>query len=126
MKQMEQMKQQWEQTEQWDPQMGLKLRSLQEEQWHKIKDYENYEVSTEGQVFNTKTCRMLKPGYTCNYATVTLYKNGKAKNYYIHQLVAEAFLKKKHKSLKRVIHINGIKTDNRLENLRWEKAPQKA
>lgn len=52
------------------------------------------------------------------YLQVTLAKNWKQKTFLIHRLVAAAFLPAvEGKDV--VNHINGDKTDNRLENLEW-------
>ena len=52
------------------------------------------------------------------YLMTDLYKNGQRKHYLIHRLVAEAFVPNP-KNLPCIGHINTIKTDNRVENLRW-------
>jgi len=76
-------------------------------------------ISENGQVRNTTTGRVLSP---CDngrgYLLVGKYINGKKKNFYVHRLVAEAFLTKGAGKTE-VNHINGDKTDYRIENLEW-------
>lgn len=62
---------------------------------------------------------LLKTHVTYNgYAKVALCKKGKNKHLLIHRLIAEAFIANIDKK-PCVNHINGIKTDNRIENLEW-------
>lgn len=50
------------------------------------------------------------------YLRITLTNNGKRKSYYVHKLVARTFLDNYDNKLQ-VNHKNGIKNDNRVENL---------
>jgi hypothetical protein len=88
------------------------------EEYRQIEGYDNYSVSNMGNVRNDKTGRIRKPatdrdGYLC----VDLWKKCKGKTKRIHRLVAVAFLENPD-NLREVDHINRIKTDNQLTNLR--------
>jgi hypothetical protein len=89
-----------------------------EEEWRVIENYENYSVSNLGNVRNDKTGRILKGLNSRGYLLVTLCKENKQKTHKIHRLVAIAFLENP-ENLPEVDHINQIKDDNRVENLRW-------
>ena len=85
--------------------------------WKTIQFEPCYEVSDQGEVRNieskhVKSLRQSGKGYW----RVTLYPS--AKTYSVHRLVAQTFLNKPD-DMNSVNHKNGIKDDNRLENLEW-------
>ena len=84
-----------------------------------IKGYENYLVTEQGQIINSKTGRTLKPSIATNgYCRVSLRKNGQTKTLYIHRIVAEAFIPNPN-NYNEVNHIDEDKTNNSVENLEW-------
>jgi len=86
-----------------------------------VKEFPLYVVFADGRVARrTETgvrqlkLEALKDGYPC----VSLYAAGRKKFAYVHKLVAEAFLPPPSAG-EIILHLNDVKTDNRVANLRW-------
>lgn len=100
------------------------MENIENEIWKTIQDYPNYQVSNMGRVKSLgnnkhRKEKILKSiNSNTGYLFVILCKEGKVKFYNIHRLVAQAFIPNL-ENLPCVDHINTIRTDNRVENLRW-------
>jgi hypothetical protein len=91
------------------------------EEWKVIDIEPNYSVSNEGRIRNNTTGKVLKPGLSKDgYRITTLAKK---KTYILHRLVAKAFVPNPHNK-NQVNHINGVKEDNRIQNLEWVTASE--
>lgn len=89
------------------------------EQWKVVKGFENYLVSSLGNV-KTVNGKLKKVVYDSknNYGYVELWKNNKGKKFRIHRLVAETFIPNT-LGKEQVNHIDGDKKNNCVSNLEW-------
>lgn len=88
--------------------------------WKNNDNYPTYLISNMGRVMCKETGNILKQSYDKDgypFIHVT-NKEGKKKYKRIHRIVAETYIPNKDNK-PQVDHINTIRTDNRVENLRW-------
>ena len=84
--------------------------------WKQYQD-SPYQVSTLGRVKGHRG-QILKSTERNGYLRFSMYDNSKKRQVSIHRLVAETFIDNpQNKPI--INHINGIKSDNRVENLEW-------
>lgn len=102
--------------------------SHEDEYWMDVAGYNGlYRISSTGRLISMRMNRIMSPSNADNgYSRVNLVKHGDPNNPnprgvrigYIHRLVASAFIPNP-ESLPWVNHKNGVKSDNRKDNLEW-------
>jgi hypothetical protein len=89
-----------------------------------IAEYPNYAITRTGDVINVKTKRVMKPdlGYKnmegISYRRVTLSKYSTTARFWVHRLVAEAFIANPD-SKPYINHIDNNPSNNHVKNLEW-------
>jgi hypothetical protein len=100
----------------------MAVNSKQNEEWRDILGFDGkYQVSSLGNVRNSKTMYQLNPSKTnSGYYEVKLYDQNKNKSIHfrVHRLVAATFID--NPECKRTVnHIDGDKSNNAVSNLEW-------
>ena len=88
-----------------------------------INGFENYQINDSGinerSVWSIKRGKWMKPTQLKNgYLLINFNKEGKKNQRYLHRLIAEAFIDNPDNKPE-IDHINGVRDDNRVENLKW-------
>lgn len=86
-----------------------------------IDGFENYSITMSGRVINNITKMEKKPSdnHSGNgYMYIDLYNTGKRKRFYVHRLVAEAYVPNPHNK-PYINHIDGNPKNNDYTNLEW-------
>jgi len=89
------------------------------ETWKILSEFAGkYEVSNFGNVRFCTNKKLLKKSFRGGYVRVWLIEGNFKKQLSIHRLVAKLFIENFYNK-PQVNHINGIKDDNRVDNLEW-------
>ena len=86
--------------------------------WKAIANYDNYYVSSNGNVRNADNYILKTRIINSGYYIVNLSKNGKKKTTTVHRLAAAAFIENLDNK-PYVNHKDNNKLNNKIENLRW-------
>ena len=95
-----------------------KIPKEKDENFLPIQDANNYYISDQAKVWNSKTKRFIKGKKYDNYQLMSLYVNQKSITFTLHNLVASHFIPNPNNYIY-VRHKNKNKFDNKYTNLYW-------
>jgi len=92
-----------------------------------IPGFDGYFASPDGKIFNKKG-KEIQPRFRKEngYLVVDLYKDKKRTTFYIHTLVTTTYLGKRPTEKHQVRHLDGVKINNNIFNLKWGTAKENA
>mgnify|MGYP003388271703 CR=1 FL=1 len=91
-----------------------------------LQDYDNYTIFRNGKIWSNKMGKWLKFSSDNKYIRTSLTNSdGKRVNWFVHRIIATCFIPNP-ENKPFVDHINRIRNDNRVENLRWVTANENA
>ncbi len=88
------------------------------DKWKPIKGYNSYMVSSNGTVINKYNKPLIQKPNKKGYMRVWLYNDGGRKQFFVHRLVADAFIPNLN-SLPMVNHKDEDCRNNNVDNLEW-------
>lgn len=90
----------------------------------RVPEYEDYIAYSDGRIYSEHYHRFLKfRSDKDGYNRCTLTKSKKPHNLFVHRVIATTFIENPDNK-SQINHKNGIKNDNRIENLEWNTASE--
>jgi hypothetical protein len=95
-------------------------------EWRIIPIFPEYEASSDGEIRRIGSDVVLRPAPNRKtaYLGVSLWRDGKGKTFLVNRLVCSAFHGAPPTVDHQAAHENGIRSDNRADNLSWKTRPE--